>query len=157
MFAFFFFQAEDGIRDYKVTGVQTCALPIFLTRKSHTVDDGEQAVKLRLQVGELWEERLGDNERAVDAFKEVLTVDPQNLEALKALERLYEKTGKWEALLDVLDHQLEVTGSPEERVTLYTQMAEMWEQKFDKPDRAIDSLQKLLLVDARHQAAYRDL
>src|SRR5256885_1489956 len=24
---FFFFQAEDGIRDYKVTGVQTCALP----------------------------------------------------------------------------------------------------------------------------------
>src|SRR5256885_13092586 len=26
----FFFQAEDGIRDYKVTGVQTCALPIFL-------------------------------------------------------------------------------------------------------------------------------
>src|SRR5205807_6629038 len=24
----FFFQAEDGIRDYKVTGVQTCALPI---------------------------------------------------------------------------------------------------------------------------------
>src|SRR5256885_805888 len=25
---YFFFQAEDGIRDYKVTGVQTCALPI---------------------------------------------------------------------------------------------------------------------------------
>src|SRR5688500_20224489 len=28
MLYFFFFQAEDGIRDYKVTGVQTCALPI---------------------------------------------------------------------------------------------------------------------------------
>src|SRR3712207_7728096 len=26
---FFFFQAEDGIRDIGVTGVQTCALPIF--------------------------------------------------------------------------------------------------------------------------------
>src|SRR5690606_39285066 len=26
----FFFQAEDGIRDFHVTGVQTCALPIFL-------------------------------------------------------------------------------------------------------------------------------
>src|SRR5256885_9424567 len=26
--SFFLFQAEDGIRDYKVTGVQTCALPI---------------------------------------------------------------------------------------------------------------------------------
>src|SRR2546422_5135361 len=28
--AFFFFQAEDGIRDVAVTGVQTCALPIFM-------------------------------------------------------------------------------------------------------------------------------
>src|SRR5688572_31105432 len=28
-FIFFFFQAEDGIRDLTVTGVQTCALPIF--------------------------------------------------------------------------------------------------------------------------------
>src|SRR5437764_5016219 len=28
-FFFFFFQAEDGIRDTSVTGVQTCALPIF--------------------------------------------------------------------------------------------------------------------------------
>src|SRR5205823_8425606 len=28
-FFFFFFQAEDGIRDKLVTGVQTCALPIF--------------------------------------------------------------------------------------------------------------------------------
>src|SRR5205807_2750915 len=30
----FFFQAEDGIRDYKVTGVQTCALPICQTASS---------------------------------------------------------------------------------------------------------------------------
>src|SRR3989442_2433513 len=34
---FFFFQAEDGIRDADVTGVQTCALPISFT------SDGEEA------------------------------------------------------------------------------------------------------------------
>src|SRR5256885_12733076 len=33
MSEFFFFQAEDGIRDYKVTGVQTCALPISQARR----------------------------------------------------------------------------------------------------------------------------
>src|SRR5260221_10308240 len=32
---FFFFQAEDGIRDHCVTGVQTCALPISLTKVRH--------------------------------------------------------------------------------------------------------------------------
>src|SRR5690606_40649567 len=31
-FVFFFFQAEDGIRDFHVTGVQTCALPISRSR-----------------------------------------------------------------------------------------------------------------------------
>src|SRR5256885_13100497 len=36
---FFFFQAEDGIRDYKVTGVQTCALPIFAVEAGRR-DDG---------------------------------------------------------------------------------------------------------------------
>src|SRR5260370_25064585 len=29
VYSFFFFQAEDGIRDSSVTGVQTCALPIY--------------------------------------------------------------------------------------------------------------------------------
>src|SRR2546429_2286847 len=33
-FGFFFFQAEDGIRDVAVTGVQTCALPIFFQVKT---------------------------------------------------------------------------------------------------------------------------
>src|SRR3712207_3698532 len=32
----FFFQAEDGIRDIGVTGVQTCALPIFYLPEAHT-------------------------------------------------------------------------------------------------------------------------
>src|SRR2546430_4474671 len=34
--SFFFFQAEDGIRDLTVTGVQTCALPISITLRTST-------------------------------------------------------------------------------------------------------------------------
>src|SRR2546421_6360270 len=44
LFFFFFFQAEDGIRDLIVTGVQTCALPIFC---------GDEAA-LGEQLYELW-------------------------------------------------------------------------------------------------------
>ena len=43
---FFFFQAEDGIRDRLVTGVQTCALPI-LTRDSAKNDSGSKSEKFR--------------------------------------------------------------------------------------------------------------
>ena len=44
-FFFFFFQAEDGIRDTSVTGVQTCALPIYeenLTQRWQGSDAAEQ-------------------------------------------------------------------------------------------------------------------
>src|SRR5256885_2413019 len=42
VYFFFFFQAEDGIRDYKVTGVQTCALPICTTDYG---DDKDRVVR----------------------------------------------------------------------------------------------------------------
>src|SRR3712207_4993676 len=39
MFLFFFFQAEDGIRDIGVTGVQTCALPISYRFREEDAQD----------------------------------------------------------------------------------------------------------------------
>src|SRR5690606_39791983 len=39
MLFFFFFQAEDGIRDFHVTGVQTCALPIYKMSILHIPKD----------------------------------------------------------------------------------------------------------------------
>src|SRR5699024_6150179 len=41
-FCFFFFQAEDGIRDRNVTGVQTCALPIFYYQAFGGYEGAEQ-------------------------------------------------------------------------------------------------------------------
>src|SRR5690348_17878715 len=50
---FFFFQAEDGIRDGRVTGVQTCALPICRTGEGNAEAEdaavaGDQPVALRV-------------------------------------------------------------------------------------------------------------
>src|SRR2546422_4378597 len=45
VFFFFFFQAEDGIRDVAVTGVQTCALPIFGER--HRPELGRGGIGIR--------------------------------------------------------------------------------------------------------------
>src|SRR3989454_7451010 len=66
---FFFFQAEDGIRDYKVTGVQTCALPIYW------YDLG-----LELEVAAPAEAR--------DAYRRALELDPHHADAHVNLGRL---------------------------------------------------------------------
>src|SRR5699024_4192933 len=46
---FFFFQAEDGIRDRNVTGVQTCALPILLGKGDMLFVENGANKSLRLQ------------------------------------------------------------------------------------------------------------
>ena len=56
---FFFFQAEDGIRDRDVTGVQTCALPIYLP--VIVVMKGAQS----FHISDLYEHTVKDNERVL--------------------------------------------------------------------------------------------
>src|SRR5690606_39612190 len=43
----FFFQAEDGIRDFHVTGVQTCALPISMNKKRRSHAAANRLMHLR--------------------------------------------------------------------------------------------------------------
>src|SRR5260370_18807783 len=57
---FFFFQAEDGIRDSSVTGVQTCALPIFpFDEILDAVKDGNVEAGLVIHEGQLTYEAEG--------------------------------------------------------------------------------------------------
>src|SRR2546430_5872118 len=53
----FFFQAEDGIRDLTVTGVQTCALPIIVDAPEATTDRPVTNVNV-LGASQRWREQL---------------------------------------------------------------------------------------------------
>src|SRR5258706_9192920 len=65
-FFFFFFQAEDGIRDWSVTGVQTCALPILAALNHPNIatifgleqSDGMHFLIMELVPGQTLAERL---------------------------------------------------------------------------------------------------
>src|SRR5437868_7746975 len=50
---FFFFQAEDGIRDRNVTGVQTCALPIYCTGLQRDLEGSVQEGMLAVRYSPL--------------------------------------------------------------------------------------------------------
>src|SRR5207245_4785825 len=59
-----FFQAEDGIRDATVTGVQTCALPIFLGDRPCGAKPGVQTIRPRRLTSERPASRSLDNRAA---------------------------------------------------------------------------------------------
>src|SRR5699024_11732138 len=75
----FYFQAEDGIRDRNVTGVQTCALPIYIpglhfgqrARELQHQAEHHQAVGVGLLQGGLLEEAQPGEQQAEDQVADV--------------------------------------------------------------------------------------
>src|SRR5260370_29127900 len=90
---FFFFQAEDGIRDSSVTGVQTCALPISITgtievmrqvldrtgyrrmlRESSDAEDKERLANIEELITAAHQFHQEDNSRTIADFLENITL-----------------------------------------------------------------------------------
>src|SRR5258708_31232098 len=90
---FFFFQAEDGIRDDLVTGVQTCALPIW-TGENPISREGDDL--RRSPLGEM-------KRRALAAWQPIVVLVEALVEAEAAVEheRADERTG---AITRTLEH-----------------------------------------------------
>ncbi len=128
-----------------------------LNRRAALDTDELNIVRFKLEVGQIWDLRLFDAGQAITSYNQVLHTDPTNLNALRALEGLYEKTNQSEKYLEVLEAQLDASPSDAERVPLYERMAAAWEERFGKLDRAAEALEKIVAIDNRNYAAYREL
>ncbi len=128
-----------------------------MTRRADLSTDDQDIIRLRLEVGSIWDQRLLNAGQSIGAYQKVLDLDPSNIAALRALEALYEKTEQTEKYLDVLEAQLDAMPSDQERVSLYERMAAAWEERFGKLDRAAEALEKIVAIDSRSYSAYREL
>src|SRR5690606_41123403 len=92
--SFFFFQAEDGIRDFHVTGVQTCALPISPPRGPDPVPavDAPAVDKSQVLADELVDGAVVER-RALLAVVEVERLN--GVRVLRSEERRVGKEGKY--------------------------------------------------------------
>ncbi len=127
------------------------------TRRAALETDERDVIRLKLEIGQIWDLRLYDAGQAISSYQGVLELDPNNLPALRALEQLYEKTGQSERYLEVLEAQLDASPTEAERVSLYERMASAWEERFGKLDRAAEALEKIVALDPRNYSAYREL
>jgi tetratricopeptide (TPR) repeat protein len=143
-------------RLYRRTEQWEPLIDVLNRRADHDTDD-QNIIKFRLEVGMIWDLRLYDAGQAIGAYQQVVHIDPANLQALRALEGLYEKTNQSEKYLEILEAQLDASPSDSEQIGLYERMAAAWEERFGKLDRAAESLEKIVAVDSRNFSAYREL
>ncbi len=117
----------------------------------------ESAAALHFRVGEILEQRLGQEGEAIAAHREVLTLSPSHVGALRALARLYRAHGEWESLVEVLTADAAARAAPDRKAALLGEVAEILETRLGDLDRAAEVHAEVLRAAAGSGPSLRAL
>lgn len=109
---------------------------LLATRVALSVDE-QQIIALNMRIGTLCEEGLRDHDRAIQAYRHVIEVQPTHREALDAMARLFEANERWAELIDVTRRQIRLVTDRAQKALLYFKCGSVTEAKFGKEDDAI--------------------
>jgi len=118
---------------------------------------GDERVKTLCRIAELHELKLGDDAEAERRYQLALDADPKSLDALRGLDRLYSKAGRFKDLLTNLELQIEAAATPRQKTALWERIAGIYEEEFLDHDKAASALEALLDLDPTHDAALSSL
>jgi tetratricopeptide (TPR) repeat protein len=133
------------------------ALLVKLLERRADAVRGEDHAKTLCRIAELYENQLDDPAEAMRRYDAVLAFDAQNIEALRGLDRVYSKTGRYHELLKNLDAQLRLAPTPRQKISLWQRIASIHEEEFLDHQRAADALESVLSIDATHEPALTEL
>jgi tetratricopeptide (TPR) repeat protein len=119
--------------------------------------DESQKVSMLYKIGELHEEKLVQEDDAIAAYQEVLVIQPSNFPSLKALIRIHTNKRDWESLLDILEQEAAILEDPNQKTISLFKVAEIWEMHLEQPERAIETLQRILKIVATHNPTIQAL
>lgn len=114
-------------------------------------------VNLLTRNGEIAEEQLNDDDRAVQWYEKALNVSPNFLPAMRPLERIYSRQGKWTELLRVYERQRQVVLDPQSRAGLEFTIASLKAQHLHDVEGAKIAFQAVLSAIPDHEPTLQAL
>jgi tetratricopeptide (TPR) repeat protein len=114
---------------------------------------GEDKVRALCRIAEVYEDRLNDDLEATRRYGAVLDHDPGNPDALRGLDRLYSKAGRFAELLENLGTQLGVAATPRQKIALWERVAGLHDEEFLDHGKAAYALEQVLELDPDHDAS----
>ncbi|RYG69847.1 tetratricopeptide repeat protein, partial [bacterium] len=118
---------------------------------------GAERLEAMVRAAEIYEDHLNDIAEASRRFEAVLATDPKNMNALRGLDRIYNRTGKYRELLDTLERQVQAAATPRQKMGLYERIAALHDEEFLDHQGAIDALGKVLALDPTNDGALSGL
>ena len=98
-------------------------------------------------MGELSEERIGNEDQAVRFYRDAIELDPFHTPALHALGRKLAERGQWGELVKLLELELSGLKAPELRARTAFRMGEVYENRLLSPDKALAAYEQALGSD----------
>ena len=114
---------------------------------------GEPKVEAICKLAELYEDQLNNLPEATRRYEAALELDPNALTALKGLDRIYNRTGKYASLLGNLEKQIELSATPRQKIKLYERIAGIQDEEFLNHEKAAEAFEAILLIDGAHEGA----
>jgi tetratricopeptide (TPR) repeat protein len=118
---------------------------------------GEDKLRCLTRIAEVYEVRLADDAEAVRRYGSVLLDDSTNLDALRGLDRLYSKAGRFQELLENLEQQIRLAPTPRQKIGLWERVAGIHDEEFLDHAKAAHALEQILELDAAHEGALTSL
>ncbi len=138
---------------YRVGGEHEVLVEV-LTRKAEMAgNDYRVRVEALLEAAELCAGDLGRADDAILAYEQVLEIAPDNKDAARALEKLYEKGERWHDLVNLVERRLGFAFTVEEAVALRFRLGEIYEHQLLDPDSAVENYSAALGGDPTHSGA----
>ncbi|MCG3173215.1 MAG: Photosystem I assembly protein Ycf3 [Myxococcota bacterium] len=119
--------------------------------------DPEDKVRWLIDLAELEQHRLGNPEKAIEHWEEVLALGQRAEEAFSALDQLLEESGRHERRAELLRQQLEQEQSPFKRAELFVRLGNVLATQLGDPDQAIAAYEEALSDNPDHLAALLEL
>lgn len=109
------------------------------------------------KLAELYEERLQDEDMAIQFHRRVLDAAPDYLPALRALGRLLAKRQDWSSLAELYEGEINVTEDDHHRALLLAKLAELYDERLGNYEEAARCHRRILEIDAENVNSVRAL
>jgi tetratricopeptide (TPR) repeat protein len=130
---------------------------IMLGRRARLADSDAARLEIFRRMAELAEGPLGDPERAVESWRQVLELAPSDPSPLERLSTLHRGQNDWHALAGVLRRRVEAAPDPGDRVTRLIDLGETYHRDLSDLDRAREAYEAVLADEPDHANAMQAL
>ncbi|MDQ3033034.1 MAG: protein kinase [Myxococcota bacterium] len=114
---------------------------------------GEGRAETLAALAEVYEDRVGDSDKAIASYQKALSIEPRHLGALKGLERIFSQKGRFPELLENLSAQLEVVATPRQKISIHERVGGIQEEQFVDHAKAAETYEQIVAIEPGHDGA----